>query len=658
MILAIAGHVDHGKTAMVAALTGTDTDRLPEEKARGMSIDIGFAYADLAGGRRIGLVDMPGHERFLGNLIAGLAAVDGVLLVVAADSGPQAQTHAQLAILSLLDLPPSLVVLSKVDRVDDARRAAASAEAQAALRAAGMADRPLQPFSAASGEGRAALLSRLHELAGRQGAGNGPWARDGRFRLSVDRAFLRPGAGPVVTGGVTAGRLAAGDAAMLSPAGIAVRAREIRAMDRPAEVALAGQRCAIGLSARALDRAGVGRSGGIGRGQWLLHPDLHRPSQRLDVLLRPGAGLPTGLPDGRQVTLHLGAARLQARLALHDLPPGAANDAVAGHLRLDRPVAALAGDRLLLRDPASGAALAAGRVLDPWPPDRGMMRPARAAQVAALAMPDGSRQAAALLAASPDGVDLARLALSRNAEPAALAGLYEGVGAVQPVPGLALAPAEWRNLQAALADAVAAAHAAAPEASGIGRGQIVRAVSPRRPAALAAAGLDALVAAGRLAERGDRVARPGHVPRLRAADEALWLRLAPLLAERPPPTVPVLGKRLGLSAGSLDRALGRLATFGHLVRIAGNRVVAAADLAVWQAALRDLAARNPVGIRDFCDATGLGRNFAVALLEHCDRTGMTRPDGAGGRVLATEPDGAEDGPSRPDVIKLSDTSFT
>ncbi len=654
MILAIAGHVDHGKTAMVAALTGTDTDRLPEEKARGMSIDIGFAYADLAGGRRIGLVDMPGHERFLGNLIAGLAAVDGVLLVVAADSGPQAQTHAQLAILSLLDLPPSLVVLSKVDRVDDARRAAASAEAQAALRAAGMAERPVQPFSAASGEGRAALLSRLHELAGRQGAAAGPWARDGRFRLSVDRAFLRPGAGPVVTGGVTAGRLAVGDAAMLSPAGIEVRAREIRAMDRPADVALAGQRCAIGLTARALDRAGLGRTGGIGRGQWLLHPDLHRPSQRLDVLLRT-AGL---LPDGRQVTLHLGAARLQARLALHDLPGGSPPGLVAAHLRLDRPAAALAGDRLLLRDPASGAALAAGRVLDPWPPDRGMMRPARAAQLAALAIPDAGRQAAALLAASPDGVDLARLALSRNAGPAALAALYDGIGAVRPAPGLAVAPAAWQALQDDLADAVAAAHAAAPEAPGVARALILRALAPRRAAALAAAGLDAMVATGRLAARGDRVARPGHVPRLRAADEALWLRLAPLLAERPPPAVPVLGKRLGLSAGSLDRALGRLATFGHLVRIAGNRVVAAADLAVWQAALRDLAARDPVGIRGFCDATGLGRNFAVALLEHCDRTGMTRPDGAGGRVLATEPDGAEDGPSRSDVIKLSDPSFT
>ncbi|MFC3231324.1 selenocysteine-specific translation elongation factor, partial [Marinibaculum pumilum] len=641
MIVATAGHVDHGKTALVAALTGTDTDRLPEEKARGLSIDLGFAYADLPGGARIGFVDVPGHERFLGNLIAGLAVIDAVVLVVAADAGPEAQTHAQLGLLALLDLPPALVVLTKVDRVDARRRTAAAAEAGVAMAAAGLPPAETLPFSAVTGEGCDMLVARLGAMATQVAP------RTGRlFRLCVDRAFLRAGAGAVVTGGVAAGRLAAGAPAILSPAGVTVRAREVRAMDRPAAAAAAGRRCAVALAGRDLDRAGLGRAGGIGRGQWLLDPDLHRPTDRLDVLLRPapdaegraGAG-PGGLRRRAGVTVHLGATRLQARLALHDLPP--ATGGVAAHLRLDRPVAALAGDRLLLRDPADGAVLAGGRVLDPWPPQRGMMRASRAAAVAALAEPSPVARAAALLRCCPDGIDLPRLALAENAAAQEIAARFAVAGAVllPPASGadaggaIAIAADHWADLCALLVGIVAAAHAANPEQQGLGRAALLREGARRwaarhrgavrLPLALCDGAAGALSAAGRLVAAGETLALPGHVPHLRPEDAALWERLAPMLREVPPPTLPVLARRLGLAAGTLERAVGRLATFGHVVRIARNRVVAAADLDRWQAALAELAQRGPFGMRAFCDAAGLGRNFAVALLEHFDRAGIT-----------------------------------
>ncbi|HKN11383.1 MAG TPA: selenocysteine-specific translation elongation factor, partial [Pseudomonadota bacterium] len=225
MILATAGHIDHGKTALVQALTGVDTDRLPEEKRRGLTIDLGFAYATLPDGTELGFVDVPGHERFLPNMLAGVLSIDRVLLVVAADDGPRPQTLEHLDILELIGVAEITAVVTKIDRVESDRTATIAAEVEALLAEAGFAGSPIFPISSRSGEGVAALTRHLQESARTAERNRAAASPSGLFRMPIDRAFSLPGVGLVVTGTAAAGTVAVGDRLTISPSGVAVRVR-------------------------------------------------------------------------------------------------------------------------------------------------------------------------------------------------------------------------------------------------------------------------------------------------------------------------------------------------------------------------------------------------------------------------------------------------
>jgi selenocysteine-specific elongation factor len=278
VIVATAGHVDHGKTSLVRSLTGVDTDRLEEEKRRGMSIELGFAYADLGavGAPPVGFVDVPGHERFVRNMLAGVAAIDFALLVIAADDGPMPQTREHLAILQLLGVSQGAVALTKIDRVDAARRMEVEHEIAALLVPTALAGAPIFPLVATTGEGVPALRQHLaavgEAIARRSGAGN--------FRLAVDRAFSIAGAGVVVTGAVFSGTARVGDSLVVSPQGTAVRLRGIHAQNRPAEMARAGDRCALNLAGAEL------KLEDLARGDWIVAVRAHAPTRRFDARLQ------------------------------------------------------------------------------------------------------------------------------------------------------------------------------------------------------------------------------------------------------------------------------------------------------------------------------------------------------------------------------------
>ena len=244
MIIGTAGHIDHGKTALVKALTGVDADRLAEEKARGITIDLGFAYQRLPSGDTLGFVDVPGHERFIHNMLAGATGIDFVLLVVAADDGPRPQTIEHLAILDLLGVSRGVVALSKCDLADPERRAAVRAEITALLAPTTLAGIDILEVSAVTGEGVERLARRLAAEAERVR----DRAPSGRFRLAVDRCFTLTGAGTVVTGTVFAGAVSAGDAVVVTPAGLEARVRDLRAQNAPTRRAVLGQRCALNLA--------------------------------------------------------------------------------------------------------------------------------------------------------------------------------------------------------------------------------------------------------------------------------------------------------------------------------------------------------------------------------------------------------------------------
>lgn len=269
MLIGTAGHIDHGKTALVRALTGVDADRLPEEKARGITLDLGYAYVPLPDGTVLGFVDVPGHERLVHNMLAGATGIDFVLLVVAADDGPMPQTREHLEILDLLGLARGAVALNKTDLVDASRLAAATAEVEALLAGTGLAGSPVFPVSARTGEGIEVLRRHLEAAV----ASTPARETRGRFRLAIDRSFTLAGAGTVVTGTVFSGVVRVGDRLTLSPAGTPVRVRSIHAQNRPADEGRAGERCALNLS-------GVEREA-VRRGEWVLDPALHAPSPQI-----------------------------------------------------------------------------------------------------------------------------------------------------------------------------------------------------------------------------------------------------------------------------------------------------------------------------------------------------------------------------------------
>jgi selenocysteine-specific elongation factor len=299
MIIDTAGHIDHGKSALVRALTGTDPDRWEEEKARGITLDLGYAYATLDDGTRLGFVDVPGHERLVHNMLAGATGIDFVLLVIAADDGPMPQTREHLEIIDLLGLGRGAVALNKCDLVDAARLAEVEVQIAGLLHGTRLAGAPVFPLSSVTGEGLDALRAHLAAEAALTPSHDGR----GRFRLAVDRAF-------VVTGTAHSGTVAVDERLVLSPRGLEVRVRGIHAQNAAAERGVAGQRCALNLTGPRLDKDSVGR------GDWLVAPELHAPSDRLDVELQVARHAGRPLQHWTPVHVHLGAARLTGRVAV------------------------------------------------------------------------------------------------------------------------------------------------------------------------------------------------------------------------------------------------------------------------------------------------------------------------------------------------------
>ena len=642
MIIATAGHVDHGKTTLVRALTGIATDRLPEEKQRGMTIDLGFAHADLgaaSAGRPVpvAFVDVPGHERFIRNMLAGVAAIDLALLVVAADDGVMPQTREHLAILQLLGVPRLVLALSKADRVTPQRLAEVQAAVLALLADGPFARAPMFALATPTGQGLQALKQHLSVLAA--SLAERPVA--GHARLAIDRSFLLPGAGRIVTGTLLSGQVQVGDALMLSPQGTLLRVRGLHAQNQPAQRATAGQRCAVNLAGEGLKRADPQR------GDWLLAPEAHAPTDRLDVQLQVLAGEARPLSQRSALQLHIGAAGVNARvvaLAGATLAPGSQGLA---QLLLGRPVCAAWGDRFILRDGAAQRTLAGGWVLDPAGPARGRNRPERLLQLAALAQPNPADALAALLCALPDGVDLQRFHRARNHradEAARLQALVRMQVIGSPVGLLGLGEAAWQRWRGRVLWALDSFHADQPDSLGPDDAQLRRllAVAPGASAARAVlrATLAALVDDGLLRRDGLAHRRAGHQPRLRDDDQALLARVQALLPapELRPPIVGDLAAALGLPLDEIKAFLARMAHHGALVRVAPNRHYRPETVQALAAHALALAAASPEGRFDaasYRDRTGIGRNLTIQVLEYLKRAGITRFDGVWHRPMGS-----------------------
>jgi selenocysteine-specific elongation factor len=627
MIIGTAGHIDHGKTTLVKALTGVDADRLPEEKARGITLDLGYAYAPLADGSVLGFVDVPGHEKLIHNMLAGATGIDFVLLVIAADDGPMPQTREHLELLDLLGLARGAVALNKVDAVTPQRLAEARAEVDALLAGTALAGCPLFPLSAKSGEGVAALRAHLDAAVAATMARS---AARGRFRLAIDRCFSLAGAGTVVTGTAHAGKVGAGDTVMIAPSGRAgplrARVRSLHVQDRPAQSGAAGDRCALALS------GDFGKQD-IARGMWVVDPVLAVPLTRFQGALRVPAGQ-AALKHLQTVHVHLGAEDIMGRVALLDCAEAGPGANALVEILLERETLTLRGDRFVLRDAGAQRSVAGGRVLDIFPPTRHKRSAERLALLAALREDDPLPALMLLAGQAVAGVDLGRFALAWNlAEPEAEA-LWARAVLRQIRDGdarLGFTATRWDALAQRLLDALAREHERAPDLAGVERERLRRMTSANLPRAAFDVLVSERLATGEVAQTRAWLHLPGHAANVSAADRDLFAVLKPLLDAQAfnPPRVRDVFRASGTAEDTVRQLFRRLARGGELYPVAHDHFFTAAAVAELAAIVARLNAEHGAAraadLRNviYADGSG-GRKVAIQILEFFDRIGYTR----------------------------------
>ncbi len=624
-VVGTAGHIDHGKSALVRALTGVDPDRLEEEKRRGMTIDLGFAHFDLPSGLRVGLVDVPGHERLIKNMLAGAAGIDLVLLVVAADEGVMPQTREHLDILRFLQVRRGVVVLNKIDLATDAEWLALVREEIGELCAGTfLAGAPIVPVSARTGAGIPGLVEAidraLREIP--------PRDADAPARLPVDRSFTMPGFGTVVTGTLWSGRIRAGDVLELLPSGREVRVRQVQSHGAAVEEACAGQRVALNL-------AGVAKEEVI-RGHVLAAPGTLRPSRVVDVRLRLLPGAPP-LPHHGRIRLYAGADEVIGRVRLLDrdrLLPG--QEAVA-QLRLERPTVVARGDPFVLRRYSPMATIGGGDVLAATAPLR--RRGADTVQaLAAQASGLGPQVLAALREAGAQGATADALAQQIGAprdRVAAEAQALAGAGQALVIRGRLFAQGAADRIRAGILRALADYHAAVPWRIGMPRDELKSRAFASGDDRLYSHVLDGLVADGEVAVEGAFARAAGFAPARTAADEAAARSLADAYRRgrfAPPGREEILARLPDRAAAG--RMLQALLDDGTLVEVGADVVFHRDVLAEIEARVVEHIARHgDITVAALRDALGSSRKYVLAVLEYFDARHLTRRVGDK-RVLA------------------------
>ena len=621
-ILGTAGHIDHGKTALIKALTGINTDRLKEERERGISIDLGFAPFGVDGETTAGVVDVPGHERFIRNMLAGAHGIDLVLLVVAADDGVMPQTEEHLDILHLLGARRGMIALTKIDLANPGQRAAVREEIEILLTGTALEGAPIYEVSSVTGEGidtlRTAIQNHLKDFTRPEPAGC--------FRLPVDRAFLMRGHGLVITGTATAGSVEPGTIVRILPSGKEARVRTVQVHGHPVGRAAYGQRIALNL--------GSIEHHAVRRGNVVCDLELDRTTTCFDarVELRPAARRP--LPTHAPVRVYLGTAEVMAKIVwLDGRPTLAPKDSTYAQLVLRDGIAAFGGDRFVLREQTARATIGGGIVLHPFAP-RSQRRPDPRLQFlesldaadTPLNRLDPLLALETAFAVSPD-----QLAAAANVRAATVRALLAQHYHVRPLPDATHAEAyttadKWERLRTAVHSAIESFHRTSPRQTGVEMESLRSQLAADLPPKVFRAVIAQLEKEGGLVRKDSLVRLPSHHVGLDAAEQKLAQSVETLLAraDLTPPDLKQIESELQVARPRLHGVLMQLEREGRVVRVAPDLYFTATAVEHARDVIRQhVAAHGEVTAATFRDLIGASRKFSIALLNFFDRTGFT-----------------------------------
>ncbi|MHB8614213.1 MAG: selenocysteine-specific translation elongation factor [Candidatus Dormibacteraceae bacterium] len=599
-VIGTAGHIDHGKSTLITALTGIDPDRLAEEKRRGMTIDLGFAHLRLPSGLEVGIVDVPGHARFIRNMLAGTHGLDAVMLVIAADEGVMPQTREHLEIIDLLEVHRGVVVLTKVDLVDADWLALVRSEVLTALERTSLQGAMVIPFSAVSGEGKDDLVAALDTLLEETQARPD---RD-RPRLPIDRVFTMSGFGTVVTGTLVDGRLSVGEELEVVPSGLVARIRGLQQHNRKVETAAPGGRVAANL-------VGVEKDD-LSRGDVLARPKTLGATRRIDATVRVLASAPQSLRHGAELLLHTGTAEVGCRVILLEGDEIAAGGRGWVQLYLDRPIAAAAQDRFILRVPSPPTTVAGGTFVDVSPRKHarhdGAVRQSLERRAAGEVLQEELRK-------YPRGVSLGALLKATMAPEAEVAELT-----ARRLGDWLFDAQAWQSVADRATRELGDYHGAHPLRPGMGREEL-RSKLGVAPGSFPAV-VQGLVEEGRVAERNGSLALPGHRVEL-DADGGSAAQLVELLGRQPlaPPSLTEALKQSGAGA-EVVRALTQR---GDIVRV-GDDVAFTRDAYEEAVAIvrEIISTSGSITVAQLRDRMGASRRPVLALLEHLDSARVTR----------------------------------
>ncbi|MSS71394.1 MAG: selenocysteine-specific translation elongation factor [Candidatus Latescibacteria bacterium] len=624
-IIGTAGHIDHGKTSLVRALTGIDTDTLPEEKAREITIDLGFAYWR----EGVTVIDVPGHERFIRNMVAGVSAIDLALFVIAADDGPMPQTREHLDILDLLQVRRGVIAVTKIDLVERDWLDLVLEDVRTLVRGTFLEEAPIVPVSSATGQGLPDLERHLAEAIARTGVK----PDRGVFRLPIDRVFSARGFGTVVTGTVLSGRLRPGDEVDLLPAGRRLRVRGIQRHGRDVEAVAIGERAAVNL-------AGVEKEE-VSRGDGLAEPEQFRPTMQIDARLRllPASSKP--LKTRARLRLHVGTAEVMARAVLLEaetLSPGASGLA---QFRLEAPAVVAPGDRFVVRRYSPPVTLGGGVVLDAQPPRRRSGATLTALMALESDDPDqivearlrlsGTVPKSARMLSAEAGVDRAQITEALNRLTAAQRAVR-----LDPEDGLFVHAETWETVRARIAEALSQFHAQNPLREGLNRDELRQAIGRTRSGASSRAGdidaglfeaaLASLITEEKVRASGPILSLSGHRITLSPAQERLRAEARNLLATggATPPGAEEIARALSARPAEVRAVIEAMQGLGEVVR-------ADADIVFHRPAFEEIQAQliaylrehGEITVADFRTLVGTTRKYALPLMNAFDDAGVT-----------------------------------